>query len=118
MYSKSLKQVKPRPNLRLLRLVLAGIALLVSIGLTSCQTAQARTDNTALEILIAEIPKYPTLPSWPNVYWAYEDGKYYLNEEDVDKVLDYLENQIPLYQFEVTQYEEQLDIVLDGLRAL
>ena len=94
------------------------IVLLVLTGLTSCQTAQVRTDSTAIEILIAEIPEVPTLPSWPSVYWAYEDGKYYLNEEDVDKVLDYLENQIPLYQFEVTKFEEQLGIVLDGLRAL
>ena len=94
------------------------IVLLVSIGLTSCQTAQVKTDNTAIEILIAEIPEVPTLPSWPSVYWAYEDGKYYLNEEDIDKVLDYLENQIPLYQFEVTQFEEQLGIVLDGLKKL
>ena len=87
-------------------------------GLTSCQTAQERTDNTAIEILIAEIPEHPTLPSWPSVYWAYEDGKYYLEEEDIDKVLDYLENQIPLYQFEVTQFEEQLELVLEGLKQL
>ena len=88
------------------------------IDLTSCQTAQVKTDNTAIEILIAEIPEVPTLPSWPSVYWDYEDGKYYLTEEDIDKVLDYLENQIPLYQFEVTQFEEQLELVLEGLKQL
>ncbi len=86
-------------------------------ALTGCQT-KAQSDSTYTEILISEIPQHPTLPSWPCVTWEYEDGRYSLSEEDADKVLSYLENDIPLYRFEVERYEKQLQIVLEGLKAL
>ncbi len=89
----------------------------VSVALTGCQT-KAQSDSTYTEILISEIPQHPALPSWPCVTWEYEDGRYSLSEEDVDKVLSYLENDIPLYRFEVERYEKQLQIVLEGLKAL
>ena len=93
------------------------ILTLVLIVLTGCQTL-TRADNTFQEILISEVPDLPAYPQWPDVTWSYEDGKYYLNEADVDKVLDYLENSIPLHRFELEQYQEQLQIIFDGLKSI
>ena len=87
---------------------------LVLVALISCRTV--KTDSPYTEILIAEIPEHPVLPEWPCVSWEYDDGRFSLSEEDVDKVLNYLENEIPLYTFEVEQYEAELNIVLDALR--
>lgn len=90
--------------------------LLVSVVSTGCQTT--RTDLEAREILVSKVPELPERPRWPNVSWSYDDGRYSLSEEDVDKVLDYLENGIPLYEFELGIYKEQLQVVLDGILAL
>ncbi len=89
--------------------------LLVLLVSTACRTVQ-KSDAAYIEILISEIPEHPVLPSWPLVTWEYRDGRYSLGEEDVDKVLNYLENEIPLYKYEVKQYQEQLDVVLDALK--
>lgn len=101
---------KPRPLL----LVTAVLALLVSTG---CRTVPA-SDGTAKEILISQVPEMPQFPVWPDVKWSYSDGWYSLDEKDVDKVLDYLENGVPVFRFELEQYEEQLWIVLKGIMAL
>jgi len=90
------------------------LASIVSIG---CQSV-TRTDQIAREILVEYMPEPPTLPVWPDVMWEYADGRYSLCEEDVDKVLDYLENKVPLYSFEMERYEEQVRMVLDGILAL
>ena len=76
------------------------------------------TDRAAREILVSRISEMPEIPQWPDVRWFFEDGKYCLTETDVDLVLDYLENEMPRYRFEVRQYEEQLRIVLDGIMSI
>ncbi len=91
--------------------------LLALIVLTGCRTATA-ADDEALGILVGQIPDLPEIPAWPEVNWSYENGKYCLVEEDVDKVLDYLENRMPLYRFEMEQFGEQLRIVLDGISSI
>lgn len=93
------------------------IVLLALIALTGCRTL-VRTDKAALQVLVSQVPDLPDTPEWPSVTWSYSDGRYYLLEGDVDKVLDYLENQIPQYKFEIGQYEEQLQIVLDGILSI
>ena len=90
------------------------VLLVLSVS-TACRTVQ-KSDAAYIEILVSEIPDHPVLPSWPSVTWEYRDGRYSLGEEDVDKVLNYLENEIPMYKFEVEQYQEQLNIVLDALK--
>ena len=72
-------------------------------------------EQEAKQILANEIPTLPSIPSWPNVSWFYEDGKYSLNESDVDKVLNYLENEMPLYEFEINRFEEEILIIINGL---
>lgn len=93
------------------------IVMLASIGLTACRTVTL-SDQTFRSILIAQSPILPMLPEWPDVVWAYEDGRYSLNEADVDKVLNYLENDLTLYKFEIEAYKEKLQIVLDGIMAV
>ena len=115
MFRRNYRKSERRRNPRRLMLPRAVTVTLVLVALISCRTV-TKTDSTYTEILISEIPNHPVLPSWPCVTWKYEDGRYSLSEEDVDKVLNYLENEIPLYTFEVEQYEEQLQIVLDALR--
>ena len=112
-----LRKAKTRRRQRKLRLLSLVIVLLALIVLTSCQTT-AKTDKAALQILISQIPDVPEVPSWPSVTWGFEDGKYYLTEPDVDKVLYYLENDLPRQEFEVKQYKEQLKMVIDGILSI
>ena len=41
-----------------------------------------------------------------------------LISDDADKVLDYLENRMPMYRFEMESYGEQMQAVKDGLCSL
>lgn len=61
------------------------------------------------------LPEVPELPEWPDLDWQYQDGHYSLSEADVDKVLDYWENKIPQYQYEIKLFKEKLAIVMDHL---
>lgn len=61
------------------------------------------------------LPEVPELPAWPDLDWQYQDGRYSLTEADVDKVLDYWENKIPQYQYEIELFKEKLAIVMDHL---
>jgi len=47
--------------------------------------------------------------------WTYEGGKYCISEEDADKLLDYGENQLPLYEFKLQQYTETVNIIIEAL---
>lgn len=102
---------KLRRGVKLLLLV---TALLVLTASTGCRTV-AGTDSAYREILVSMAPELPNLPVWPEVSWSFKDGLYCLSEEDVDKVLDYLENSIPTYLFELERYRYELDSVLDAM---
>ena len=92
------------------------ILLLVLIGLISCTT----TDNIeepfdSTHILINMIPELPEIPKFPKLNWGFETDKYYINEEDVDKLLNYGEYELPLYRYEMGLYSNQLEIILDSI---
>lgn len=55
------------------------------------------------------------MPAWPQLQWEFRDGYYCLTESDIDKVLDYWENQIPEYRYEMELYQKKLQIILDAL---
>lgn len=61
------------------------------------------------------VPQLPVLPKFPKLTWSYQNGLYCLSETDADRLLDYKENSIPLYEFQIQQYREQLKTVLDGI---
>jgi len=62
------------------------------------------------------VPELPEIPAWPVLHWTYNDGFYCLSEADADKLLDYMENRMPLYIFEISRYEEELGAVIDALK--
>lgn len=94
------------------------IVLLALVALTGCQTTTVKTDKAAIQILISQIPDLPEYPRWPDVSWSFNGSDYCLDEAEVDSVLDYLENGIPTYEFEINRYKEQLKIVFDGILSL
>lgn len=61
------------------------------------------------------VPVLPEVPSLPELEWTYHDGFYCLDEHDVDKLLNYGENELPLFRWHLEQYKRKLDIVLQGL---
>ena len=85
--------------------------------LTGCRTAAA-ADTGAAGVIIRELSELPALPAWPDVTWTYEGGKYCLDEADADRVLDYLENRIPAYEFKMELYAGKVRAVRDGILAL
>ena len=85
-----------------------------SCALTHC-TRNEGTDDSYREILIGMIPDLPIIPSFPKLEWGYDDGMYWIDEDDADRLLDYGENLLPTYRWEIEKYREQLNLVLDKL---
>ena len=110
-----LSKKRNHPRLRkLLLMVTATAVLIVSIG---CTTTEPRTvqDNTYKEVLLDMIPALPEPPQFPVLHWSYSGGLYSINEEDVDKLLDYGENRLPRFRWELDQYQKSLDSILPSL---
>jgi hypothetical protein len=93
------------------------ILLPVLTVLTSCTSTEPiepeRPDYR--EVLKAMIPTLPEIPSMPELTWTFKDGLYCITESDADKLLDYGENRITLFRYEIDLYKRQLDIVLKQL---
>lgn len=62
------------------------------------------------------VPELPKVPLFPALSWTEEDGKYSIPEKDADALLDYGENQMPQFRYELSQYERKLKILLEALR--
>lgn len=69
------------------------------------------------EAVIALMPEAPVLPEFPTLNWTYQDGLYCINEADVDKLLDYRDNALPLYRYEAEVYEEQIKAIIKGIEG-
>lgn len=98
----------------MLLLVTALLVLIVLTGCTSTEAIEPEQDNYQ-EVLKKMIPQLPEIPSFPELSWSFENNKYSISESDVDKLLDYGENKMPLFKFELESYKKQLDIVLQKL---
>lgn len=90
-----------------------GMLLLALTVFPSCRTQYAPPAVDASPALKELIPELPELPAWPDLNWQYEDGRYSLSEAEVDKILDYWENQIPMYQYQIKLFKDKLAVVLD-----
>ena len=66
-------------------------------------------------VMVSMVPSLPEMPEFPELHWTYADGLYSLGEEDVDSLLDYGENAIPLYRHEMQAYELKMESVLSHL---
>lgn len=91
-------------------------ALLVLTVLTGCTTTSVTEEqNIFKETLLSMIPVLPEVPSLPQLTWTYHDGLYCLDEQNVDSLLDYGENTLPLFRWELDQYRRKLDSILQAL---
>ena len=91
-------------------------ALLVLTVLTGCTTTSVtKEQNTFKETVLSMIPVLPEVPALPQLTWTYQDGLYCLDEQNVDKLLDYDENTLPRFRWELDQYRRKLDSVLQAI---
>ena len=91
-------------------------ALLVLTVLTGCTTTSVtKEQNTFKETVLSMIPVLPEVPALPQLTWTYQDGLYCLDEQNVDKLLDYGENTLPRFRWELDQYRRKLDSVLQAI---
>ena len=104
-----------RNRRRYLQLLLV-TALLALTVLTGCKTTAAEPGIDTAGIIKAMMPELPELPAWPELHWQLEDnGRYSLSETDVDRILDYWENAIPHYKYEMEIYKKAAEIIIDHL---
>ena len=103
---------------RKLRRLSLPLLLLLSVltALTGCGTTEIPDESPYEEILIGMIPDLPELPSFPELHWVLEaNGRYSISEEDADRLLDYRDNELPLYCFEIERYQSELRVITDSL---
>jgi hypothetical protein len=60
-------------------------------------------------------PEAPTIPTFPTLNWTYQNGLYCITETDTDALLDYGENDLPLFVHRYGQYVRQMRLILDAL---
>jgi hypothetical protein len=63
-------------------------------------------------------PEAPAIPTFPTLNWTYENGLYCIAEADADALLDYGENELPLFAHRYGQYLRQMRLILDALAKL
>ena len=64
------------------------------------------------------IPDLPEQPSFPELQWELEEnGRYSISEEDADRLLNYRDNELPLYRFRIEQYQRELETIKEALSA-
>ena len=102
------------PSLSLPLLLLMSV-LAVSTG---CGTTEIPDDSPYDEILISMISELSELPPFPELQWMLEEnGRYSISEEDADRLLDYRDNELPMYRFELVRYQRELDTITEALTA-
>ena len=83
---------------------------------TGCTTTEITEEPDLFrDTLISMIPVLPEVPSLPQLEWHYTDGMYWLDERTVDKLLDYGENTLPRFRWDLEQYQRKLDSILQAL---
>ena len=108
------KHARNRKHLRLAILTLVLSALM----LTACKTkitAEIPDETPARELMVAMLPSPPEAPELPSLHWSYQDGLYGLDEEDVDKFLDFKENVLPGFVEDYKAWVEEVYVVLKNL---
>ena len=91
------------------------VLLVLSVS-TGCTTTEVSEEPDLFrDTLISMIPVLPVVPSLPQLDWHYTDGMYWLDETTVDRLLDYGENTLPNFRWQLEQYRRKLEIVLESL---
>jgi hypothetical protein len=91
------------------------LILVLSVLTTSCRSSeQVVEDSSYQDALRNMIPALPAVPELPVLNWQYKDGLYCLSETDVDLFLDYKDNTLPRFKWEMDQYRRKLEIVIEA----
>ena len=61
------------------------------------------------------IPELPAIPHLPELEWEFSDGRYSLDEDGVDALMDYGENMIPALRHEQEAAGRKLSLIRDAL---
>lgn len=96
------------------------LALSALIACTSTNRASnteevSESFNVYVKTILSEFPHLPEVPSFPELHWTYNDGLYGIDEEAVDKLLNYAENAIPLFKHNLETYEEKVNVIINAL---
>ena len=67
------------------------------------------------QVLVSMAPEAPNIPAFPEQSWSYENGLYCIPEADADALLDYGENELPLFAHRYDQFLRQMHLILDAL---
>ena len=93
------------------------VPLIVLTVLTGCQRSSGVSEPSYYAAIVLDmVPKLPEVPVFPVLHWTEENGKYCISASDADALLDYGENQMPMFRHELMQYEKKLEILLESLR--
>lgn len=85
------------------------------VSMTGCRSSEQTAEGTAYQDALRNmVPALPEVPSFPALDWQYRDGMYCLTENDVDLFLDYRENALPIYIWEMQQYRKKMDAILES----
>ncbi len=91
------------------------LILVLSVLTTSCRSSEQVVEDTAYQDALRNmVPALPDVPELPILNWQYKDGLYCVSETDVDLFLDYKENTLPRFRWEMDQYRRKLETVLEA----
>lgn len=91
------------------------LILVLLVSMTGCRSSEQVVEDTSYQDALRNmVPALPEVPSFPALDWQYRDGMYCLTENDVDLFLDYKENTLPLFRWEMDQYRRKLETILEA----
>ena len=96
-------------------LALSALTACTSTNRSSNTEEVSKSFNVYVKTILSDFPHLPEVPSFPELHWTYNDGLYGIGEEDVDKLLNYAENDIPLYKYNLETYEEKVNVIIKAL---
>ena len=96
-------------------LALSALTACTSTNRSSTAEEVSESFNVYVKTILSDFPHLPEVPSFPELHWAYQDGLYGIGEDDVDKLLNYAENTIPLFKHNLETYEEKVNVIITAL---
>ena len=109
--------------------MLLALSMSVLIGCASNKDLIQQIDGNALRpyqegtatLILSAVPSLPIVPKFPlSMDWGYDENLmlYTLPERDVDRLLDYRDNLIPMYLAQMNLYEEELLSIIDRISGM
>ena len=109
------QKLKKRLTLVMLMLALSALIACTSTNRVSTAEEVSESFNVYVKTILSDFPHLPEVPSFPELNWKYQDGLYGIDEEAVDKLLNYAENALPLYKHNLKTYEEKVNVIIKAL---